>query len=188
LRTDDLKKKILKMFKDKELYGYDIKKNLAIQGIEVDLSRLYVVLNNMKKEGLLQERWEKSRHGPRKKMYSVTEKGREKRTDILLEAIETVHSFYSDYLLSLLPEINVFGDIIGLITKQMEDNSNIAYLTPNFFNVHKLILGFIQRKNPNGKTFVVKPRKLDIVTNLTNLSILDGSYNDLPFKTDILTA
>jgi DNA-binding PadR family transcriptional regulator len=174
------------MFKDKELYGYDINKNLAIQGIEVDLSRLYGILNNMRKEDLLQDRWEKSSSGPRKKMYSVTEKGRERLTGILLEAIGTVHSFYSDYLVSLLPEINIFGDFFRLITEQMEGNENIAYLTTNFFNVHELILGFIQKKNPRGKTFVVKPRKLDVVTNITNLSILDGSYNDLPFKTDFI--
>jgi DNA-binding PadR family transcriptional regulator len=186
LRTDDLKEEILKMFRGNELYGYDINKNLAIQGIEVDLSRLYGVLNNMRKEGLLQERWEKSSSGPRKKMYSVTEKGREKLTDILLEAISTVHSFYNDYLVGLLPEINVFGDFFGLITDQMEDNENVAYLTKTFLKVHELVLGFLQSKNPGGKTFVVKPRKLDIVTNLSNLSILDGTYNDLPFKTGFI--
>lgn len=186
LRTDDLKKAVLKMFRGNELYGYDINKSLAIQGIEVDLSRLYGVLNSMRKEGLLQERWEKSSSGPRKKMYSVTEKGEEMLNDILLEAIDTVHSFYSDYLRRLLPEINVFGTIVGSITQLMEGNENVAFLTSKFSGIHEFILGFIQRKNPDGRIYLVKPRKMEIITNLTDLNILDGTYNDLPFKNDFI--
>jgi PadR family transcriptional regulator PadR len=173
LRTDDLKKVVLKMFRGNELYGYDINKNLATQGIDVDLSRLYGVLNSMRKEGLLQDRWEKSSSGPRKKMYGITEKGREKLTEILLEAIDTVHSFYGDYLRSLLPEINVFGDIIESMTEFMEGDENVAFFTSKFNPMHEFLLGFIQRKNPGGR-------------NLSNLNILDGTYNDLPLKNDFL--
>ena len=69
----------------------------------------------MRKVGLLKDRWEKSRSGPRKKMYKISDKGNEVLNEILLDAIATVHTFYGDYLRSLLPGINVFGEIIGLL-------------------------------------------------------------------------
>jgi hypothetical protein len=72
------------------------------------------------------------------------------------------------------------------MTEHLEGNENVAYLTTKFFSIHEFILGIIQRKNPNGRIFLVKPRKIDIITNLTDLNILDGTYNDLPFKNDFL--
>jgi PadR family transcriptional regulator PadR len=182
MRTADLKKSILKLFRGKELYGYDINKILADQGIEVDLSRLYAVLNDMRKEGILNDRWEKSSSGPRKKMYKISDKGNEMLNEILLEAIATVHSFYGDYLRSLYPEINVFGEIIGLLSENMKDDENIAYVTTKYFDIHELLLGILHKQNINGTTYLIKPRNLKIETKLEGINILEGSYTDLPFK------
>jgi DNA-binding PadR family transcriptional regulator len=44
----------------RELYGYEIHKMLAIEGSDVEISRLYRILNEMSKEGLLEGRWAKS--------------------------------------------------------------------------------------------------------------------------------
>jgi PadR family transcriptional regulator PadR len=182
MRTADLKKTILKLFRGKELYGYDINKTLANQGIEVDLSRLYAVLNDMRKEGILNDRWEKSSSGPRKKMYSISNKGKENLNEILLEAIATVHSFYGDYLRSLLPEINVFEKIIELLSENMNDDENLAYFTTKFFDIHELLLGILHKQNINGKTYLILPRNVKVETKLEGINVLDGSYTDLPFK------
>jgi len=81
VRTEDLKQTILKMFRGHDFYGYEVKKKLAHEGIEVHLSRLYRVLNSMFKEELLETRWEKSSIGPMKRMYKLSKKGEKSSTE-----------------------------------------------------------------------------------------------------------
>jgi PadR family transcriptional regulator PadR len=182
LRTDELKRTILKMFGGSELYGYDVNRRLSLQGVDVELSRLYRVLNEMRKDGLLDDRWERSRHGPRKKMYSVSEKGREALNEILLEAIATVHRFYGEYLMGLYPEINVFGNVLGLIAEGLEGHETIAYITTKYFGSHELIVSRLKEMIPDGRIYIVKPDSLDISVNLENVYVHNGSYDDIPFK------
>ncbi len=119
MKSDDIKKGILRIFRGGELYGYDIHKKLGTMDVDIDLSRLYRILNDMKKEGLLESRWEKSQSGPRKRMYRVTEGGQEKLREILLEAIEMVHGFYGEYLMGLPPEGNPLLEILNLMTESL---------------------------------------------------------------------
>ncbi|MCW4020854.1 MAG: PadR family transcriptional regulator [Candidatus Bathyarchaeota archaeon] len=182
MRAEELKRTILKMFGGSELYGYDVNRRLSLQGVEVELSRLYRVLNEMRKDGLLDDRWEKSRHGPRKKMYRVSEKGREALNEILLEAIATVHRFYGEYLTSLYPEINVFGEILGLLAEGLEGHEKIAYITTKYFGIHELIVSKLKEMVPEGRIYIVKPDSLDISVNIENVYIHNGSYDDIPFK------
>ena len=182
MRTEELKRTILKMTGSSELYGYDVNRRLSFQGVDVELSRLYRVLNEMKKDGLLNDRWERSHHGPRKKMYSVSEKGREALNEILLEAIATVHRFYGEYLMSLYPEINVFGNVIGLLAEGLEGHETIAYITTKYYGIHELIVSRLKEMVPEGRIYIVKPDTLDISVNLENVYIHIGNYNDIPFK------
>ncbi len=182
MRTEELKRTILKMFGGSELYGYDVNRRLSLQGVDVELSRLYRVLNEMRKDGLLDDRWERSRHGPRKKMYSVSEKGREALNEILLEAIATVHRFYGEYLMSLYPEINVFGEFLGLLAEGLEGHETIAYITTKYFGIHELIVSKLKEILHDGRIYIVKPDSLDISVNQENVYIHNGSYDDIPFK------
>ncbi len=186
MKTDDIKKGILRIFRGGELYGYDIHKKLGTMDVDIDLSRLYRVLNDMKKEGLLDSRWEKSQSGPRKRMYVVTEGGQEKLREILLEAIEMVHSFYREYLMSLDPEGNPIFEIIHLMTESFQGNENVAYVTTKPFGVNEIILSIIHKKLPEGKLYLVKPRSVDVNLELDNLLTLGGSYEDIPLKADFI--
>lgn len=76
MKPKDLKRIILKMFKSKEFYGYEIHKTLASKDIKIEISCLYRVLGEMLREGLLESRWETSQLGPKKRMYSLGEKGK----------------------------------------------------------------------------------------------------------------
>jgi DNA-binding PadR family transcriptional regulator len=174
------------MFSGIELYGYDVNKKLALQGVEVELSRLYRILNDMQKEGLLNDRWEKSRYGPRKKMYSISEKGNEVLYEILLDAIATVHRFYGEYLRGLHPKINVFNILLEMLTEEFEGNEKIAYVTTKYFGIHELIVSLLQKKIPNGTIYVVKPSSLEINSNLENVSSMNGNYEDIPFKNNFI--
>ena len=186
LRTDDLKRAILLMLRNNELYGYDINRRLAQQDMSSNISRLYGILNEMQKDRLLRDRWERSKEGPRKKMYSLTDKGREALNEILLAAISTVHLFYGDYLRSLFPKVDVFGDIMGVLTDGMLEGDSTAYLSHNFDGINKVLIQNIHQNNPQGKLYLVKPSNLDLNIDMENANVFDGTYHDLPFKDDFI--
>jgi DNA-binding PadR family transcriptional regulator len=186
MKSDDIKKGILRIFRGGELYGYDIHKKLGTMDVDIDLSRLYRILNDMKKEGLLESRWEKSQSGPRKRMYKVTEGGQEKLREILLEAIEMVHDFYGEYLMGLPPEGNPLLEILTLMTESFQGNENVAFITTKPFGVNEIIISIILKKLPEGKMYLVKPRSVEVNLELDNLLTLGGSYEDVPLKENFL--
>ncbi|MEJ2241513.1 MAG: helix-turn-helix transcriptional regulator [Candidatus Bathyarchaeota archaeon] len=111
MRTKELKSKIVMLAGNKEFYGYEIHKILESQGITIEISRLYRVLNEMLKEKIFSSRWEKSQSGPKKRIYKLDIEGKNKREEMLCQAIGIVHKFYGEYLQSLPSELNVVKKI-----------------------------------------------------------------------------
>ncbi|UCH02713.1 MAG: helix-turn-helix transcriptional regulator [Candidatus Bathyarchaeota archaeon] len=184
MRTTDLKNMILKLFGHKAFYGYEVHKALAIEGVELEISRLYRVLNEMRKEELLKSRWTKSRLGPKKRMYQLSEKGKAALHEIFLDAIRTVHSFYGLYLQSLTPKINVFAQLFQLLTNKLQDDETIVFISMDFTPMHEMIIQRLHNQVPHGKIVLVKPLSVAVDLNLDNLLFLDGFYNDIPLKDD----
>ncbi len=182
MKTVDIQKGILRIFRGGELYGYDIHKKLGFMDVDIDLSRLYRILNDMKKEGLLESRWEKSQSGPRKRMYRVTEGGRGKLREILLKAIEVVHSFYGEYMMSLAPKDNPLLELLGLLTESFQGNENVAYIMTKPLRLNEAVMSIILKKLPEGKLYLVKPRSVKMNLEQDNLLNLGGSYEDIPLK------
>ncbi|MFA9437759.1 MAG: hypothetical protein ACEROO_11720, partial [Candidatus Bathyarchaeota archaeon] len=100
--------------------------------------------------------------------------------------ISTVHLFYGDYLRSLFPKIDVFGNILNVLTEGMEQGDNLGYLSDSFSGINQVLLKSLQAKNPSGKLYLIKPGNLDLRTDLENANVFDGTYNDLPFKDDFI--
>lgn len=186
MRTDDLKRAILLLLRNDELYGYDINRRLAQQGMSSNISRLYGVLNDMQKDMLLWDRWERSSKGPRKKMYSLTDQGKVALNEILLDAISTVHLFYGDYLRSLFPRVDVFGDIMRMLSDGLQNGDSIAYISNSFSGINQVLVKNIHEKNPEGKLYLIKPRDHDVNLEMENVNVLDGGYHDLPFKDNFI--
>lgn len=182
MRTENLERTILKMLKGMEIYGYQVHKQLVSRGVKIEISRLYRVLTGMLKEGYLESRWEKSRMGPRKRMYRLSKKGKEELEGILLEAIETVHDFYREYLLGLPPEADVFNTMCKLLTTKLKEQGKIAYVTSAYSVMHERLISTLHNKLPKGKIYFIKPHSMIVDLNLSNLMFLDGAYNSIPLK------
>lgn len=180
-----MKRKILRMFNDSEYHGYDISKHLAEESTAVELSRLYRVLNDMENEGLLKGRWEKSERGPRKKVYSLGKGGVEEREKMLLEAIETVHAHYDQYIMGLPQEYSVFDSIVGKLLETPSDG-NLGLITPVFASIHHRLILMINEKSPEATIYLISPQHIEIDPSLQNIIQLDGFYNDIPLKEDFL--
>ena len=186
MRTIDIKKTILKMFRRGEFYGYDIHRRLEQNRVDIELSRLYRVLNEMEREELLNSRWEKSTAGPRKKMYTIGEGGREKLGKILLEAIETVHDFYGDYLISLYPEIRVFDDIFDWLTKGLKGNEKVAYLVTSNSSMHEMVIRSLSQRVPHGKIYILASKNVTRELKIESGVPLKADYENIPFKNGFL--
>lgn len=57
-------------------YGYDLRRNLAEQHLEADAGVVYRLLRRMDGDGRLQSRWSEPIAGPKRRLYTVTPKGR----------------------------------------------------------------------------------------------------------------
>ena len=182
MRTDVLKKNIIQMFNDSEIHGYDIGKKLAEKSEEIELSRLYRVLNDMAREGLLTGRWEKSERGPRKKLYSLDKKGMEEKERMLLEAIEIVHDHYDKYIMGLPREHSVFEILVSKILKEITGSPNIVYITPFFASIHHRMITTILEKLPESNIYLIMPRHEEIGLKAPNLVQMEGFYADIPLK------
>jgi len=182
MRTEDLKRLVLMTLGNREFYGYEVQKELTSKSIKVGTSRLYRVLTDMLREGLLEGRWEKSQLGPQKRVYSLGEMGKKEREKILLGAIETVHGFYSEYLLNLPPEADVFNILCKLLSRHLTRKGSVGYVTPEFSVTHEKLLFGLHKTVPEGKVYLVKPNSLAVGLNLNNLLFLDGTFDNIPLK------
>jgi len=113
------------MFGDREFYGYDVHKKISALDVKIEISRLYRVLNEMLREGLLEGRWEKSHLGPRKRVYKLGGKGREELDNFLLDAIETVHMFYGKYLFALPADTNPLVSLCRLLVGDLSIDRSV---------------------------------------------------------------
>ena len=185
MRTDVLRKNIIQMFNDTEIHGYDISKKLAEKSEEIELSRLYRVLNDMAREGILIGRWVKSERGPRKKVYSLDTKGIEEREKMLLKAIEIVHDHYDKYIMDLPSEHSVFEILVGKIAKELKNSPNIVYITPFFATIHHRMINTILEHLPGANVYLIMPRQVEISLKTPNLVQMEGFYADIPLKQNL---
>jgi DNA-binding PadR family transcriptional regulator len=188
MRTEDLKRSILKTFGDREFYGYEVHKKLAQEGDTIEISRLYRVLNEMLKENYLTSRWERSVIGPKKRVYKTGKKGTLELNKILLEAIGIVHEHYGKYLMRLPAKINVLNRICRLLTQGLEQTATIGYLACQYSPIHEKMVRILCSKVPKGEVYFIKPASLGIDLRIENLSFLDGTHQNIPLKNSHLDA
>ena len=188
MRSEDLKRSILKILSDGESYGYEVHRKLLREGVRIEISRLYRVLNEMLKENYLTGRWEKSVIGPRRRVYKIGRKGAVELNVMLLEAIGTVHEYYGNYLMRLPPKINALNRIGRLLTRELEQGATIGYLVCEYSPFHERMIRILCDEAPKGEVYFIKPASLDIDLEIENLSSLDGTYQNIPLKNSHLDA
>lgn len=182
MRTSDLRNIILKTFREKEFYGYDIHKKLVSEGLSIELGRLYKVLNQMLRDEWLESTWEKSVKGPKKKLYKLGRKGKEELNRILINAIRTIHKAYGEYLLSLPPERSVFRIITQKIVGNQKGQFAVVLVAESASPMYRRLLKGIREMLPDVRIYVVKPKSLILKMELENIVYLEGSLENIPLK------
>ncbi|MHA2396341.1 MAG: helix-turn-helix transcriptional regulator [Candidatus Thorarchaeota archaeon] len=166
----------------REFYGYEIHKELEQRKIKIGIGRLYSILAEMKDEGFLKDRWEKSQTGPKRRIYRIGRKGSQEREKILIDAIRTVHDFYTEYLLSLPPEHSVFVIVSGILTKDLTKTSNIGYVATRFSGPLRKIIGQLRKEVPDGNVYAISHQAKELDLGLEDVFVIEGMFEDLPMK------
>jgi len=79
---------ILLALREWNSYGYELMERAAAFGFEaMNPGTLYRTLRQMEKDGVVKSKWETSKGGPARRMYSITEAG-EAYLDFWAEALE----------------------------------------------------------------------------------------------------
>ena len=69
---------VLKIISNRETYGYEISQRLLEHGFDgISEGTIYPLLLRMEKNGLIEAEYKASVLGPKRKYFSITEKGRE---------------------------------------------------------------------------------------------------------------
>ncbi len=186
MRTPELKTVILRMVGKGEFYGYEIHRKLEQRKIKIGIGRLYSILGEMKNEGFLKDRWQKSKSGPRRRVYRIAKKGNIARDEILGEAIKTVHEFYMEYLFSLPPELSVFNMVSDLLVEKLPKDANVAYAASRFSGPVMKIMESLQERFPDGNLYAIHPREANVQLGMDSVSLVDGTFEDIPMKDDYL--
>lgn len=170
---------------DKEFYGYEIHKILKTQGITIEISRLYRVLNEMLKDNWFSSTWVKSQSGPKKRIYKLAKNGRKKRQEILIDAIGVVHKFYGEYLQSLSSEFDVFNLIVNFFKTGLTETKKIGFVSQTKSKMVDIIITRLHQKT-SAKIYFVKPDSVKTNLKLDRLLFVDGNFESIPLKNNYL--
>ena len=68
---------LLLLLRDEPGYGYELRRALERRAIELDRAVLYRSLRTMEHAGLIASGWSRSTAGPRRRVYEITDAGRQ---------------------------------------------------------------------------------------------------------------
>ncbi len=168
------------------MHGYEIQKILAVHGEKIQLSYLYKTLKEMCDEGLLESQLRKGEHGPQTRQYGLTDKGRAELGKIFGEATELIHDFYEEYISNLPPRF--FTERFQRVTQEVfAGREAVALVVSEPLTVlHREICEGICARRGAKVTYWVKPSYLKGDSHLPNVTVLNGTFDDLPLKENSL--
>ena len=94
---------LLLLLRDGPGYGYDLRRELHARDLEIDRAVMYRGLRDMEQAGLIVSSWADSVAGPRRRVYSITGRGRTELERIVsdLRATRAAHEeFLNAYVRS----------------------------------------------------------------------------------------
>src|SRR5437870_11787236 len=94
MRKRELKRAIIRIVWDREVYGYELRGLLAAGGTTVQLSYLYALLKEMTQDGLLESRVASGNRGPAKPTYRRAPKRRRALGHVSGEATALIDETY----------------------------------------------------------------------------------------------
>lgn len=188
MKKRELKRSIILLIRDRQVYGYELQRLLSGQGERVQLSYLYKTLKEMSLDGLLESKLVSGESGPQRRAYSLTRLGKRELGRVFGEATELIHDLYEDYLLNLPPKF-FSGKFRTMMREVYGGRETVALLISEpLSRVHREYLDSICQRKGAKRTYLVKPPLMRADVEMPNLTVLDGTFEDIPFKDHSLDA
>jgi DNA-binding PadR family transcriptional regulator len=80
---------LLLLLRDGPGYGYDLRREMHTRDLDIDRAVMYRGLREMEQAGLIVSRWADSAAGPRRRVYSITGRGRSELARIVADLRDT---------------------------------------------------------------------------------------------------
>jgi DNA-binding PadR family transcriptional regulator len=169
-----------------EIHGYDLHKDFAFRGSKISQSRLYSILSDMVADGQLNERWVQSKQGPRKKLFTLSEAGIELRMTQLVDAVNSVHRFYMEYLGQLPQESNFFDQVWSKLTKKTPEKPRVPVIVGHITQQIRYLLSLSQHHFSDGVFYILKNPDIELEDIGGDWLVLNGIYDNIPLKDEYL--
>jgi PadR family transcriptional regulator PadR len=87
---------LLLLLRDGSSYGYELRRELGVQALELNAAVMYRSLRGMEQSGLIASRWVQSGAGPARRMYDITDAGQAelKRIAVTVGTARDAHSAF----------------------------------------------------------------------------------------------
>ena len=90
---------LLMLLDGKASHGYDLRRQLDVHGVATESGAMYRTLRKLEQEGCASSSWEHSAAGPRRRLYTLTAKGRRELT-LLVDAITMKRDVHAAFLIA----------------------------------------------------------------------------------------
>jgi PadR family transcriptional regulator PadR len=91
---------LLLLLRDGSSYGYELRRELDLRSTDLDPAVMYRTLREMEKKGYITSQWMRSDAGPKRRVYELTDVGREELARIAT-VIRGMRDSHSDFLATL---------------------------------------------------------------------------------------
>jgi PadR family transcriptional regulator PadR len=88
---------LLLLLRTEPSYGYMLRRELSVRGLEIESGTLYRSLRDLEGDGLIASRWMDPGAGPRARVYTITPSG-QRGLDVLAAAIESARDSQAAFL------------------------------------------------------------------------------------------
>ena len=189
MKKNNLKLCILRLLMFREMYGYEIGKHLSSKGLSSQLSYIYQILSEMKKDSLIKSYWLQRSLGVKRKVYSLDTRGWQELQNTLRKLIGDVHEFYMDYPARLPPEkwLLKWGQMITDIVPDVS-NKTIVYVATNP-NIKCLQVALkYSWEQTKGDVYLVTNKSEILNNNHKKLVVMNGDHMNIPLKQNFADA
>jgi PadR family transcriptional regulator, regulatory protein PadR len=91
---------LLLLLRDGSSYGYELRRELDLRATDLDPAVMYRTLRDMEQNGFITSHWMRSDAGPRRRVYDITDAGRDELARIAA-MIRGMRDSHSEFLATL---------------------------------------------------------------------------------------
>lgn len=88
---------LLLLLRDGSSYGYELRRELDVRSTDLDPAVMYRTLRDMEQKGFITSHWMRSDAGPKRRVYDITEAGRDELARIAA-VIRGMRDSHSEFL------------------------------------------------------------------------------------------